>query len=42
MFGLGLACLLVAIVSFGSAAWLTLSNLSQVNPPQEVLQGNVW
>jgi hypothetical protein len=42
MFGLGLACLLVAIVSFGSAALLTLSNLSQVNPPQEVLQGNVW
>lgn len=43
MLGLGLACLVGAVVSFGSAAWLTQSNLSQVSPPQEVLQGgSVW
>lgn len=43
MLGLGLACLVGAVVSFGSAAWLTQSNLNQVAPPQEVLQGgSVW
>lgn len=43
MLGLGVVCLLSAVVAFGSAAWLTRSNLNQVNPPQEVLQGgSVW
>jgi hypothetical protein len=43
MFGLGAACLIGALISLGSASWLAWGNLSQVGPPQEVLQGeSVW
>jgi E3 Ubiquitin ligase len=43
MLGFGAACLIGAVIAFGSAAWLTRSHLSQVDPPREVLQGeSVW
>jgi hypothetical protein len=43
MLGLGVACLIGAAISLTSASWLTLSNLRQIDPPQEVLQGGtVW
>jgi hypothetical protein len=40
MLGLGAACLLGAAISLGSALWLTRERLSEVAPPQEVLQGD--
>jgi E3 ubiquitin ligase len=40
MLGLGVACLLGAVVSLGSAAWLTRERLNEVGPPQDVLQGD--
>ena len=40
MLGLGVACLLAAVISLGSALWLTRERLSEVAPPQDVLQGD--
>jgi len=40
MFGVGAACLLGAVISLGSALWLTRERLNEVAPPQEVLQGD--
>jgi hypothetical protein len=40
MLGLGAICLLGAAVSLGSALWLTRESLSEVAPPQDVLQGD--
>jgi hypothetical protein len=42
MLGLGVACLLGAVVSLGSAVWLTRERLITIKPPQEVLQGDRW
>ena len=43
MLGAGIVCLVGAAVSLGSASWLTLANLHQVDPPREVLQGeSLW
>jgi hypothetical protein len=43
MVGLGLVCLIGAVLCFGSAGWLVWSGLHQVDPPREVLQGgSVW
>jgi hypothetical protein len=40
MLGLGAVCLLGAAISLGSALWLTRERLSEVAPPQDVLQGD--
>ena len=43
MLGLGVVCLVGAVLSFGSAAWLAWDSVRQVGPPREVLQGqSVW
>jgi hypothetical protein len=42
MLGLGVACLLGAVISLGSAVWLTRERLISIKPPQEVLQGDRW
>lgn len=43
MLGAGVACLIGAAISLGSASWLTLANLGRFDPPREVLQGNsLW
>lgn len=40
MLGLGVACLLGAVISLGSAGWLARERINTVSPPQEVLQGD--
>jgi E3 ubiquitin ligase len=40
MLGLGAICLLGAAISLGSALWLTRERLSEVAPPQDLLQGD--
>ena len=40
MLGLGLACLLGAVISLGSAGWLARERINTVGPPQEVQQGD--
>jgi hypothetical protein len=40
MLGLGAACVLGAAISLGSALWLTTERLSEVAPPQDLLQGD--
>ena len=40
MLGLGVACLLGAAVSLGSAGWLARERINTLGPPQEVLQGD--
>jgi hypothetical protein len=42
MLGLGVACLVGAILSLESAVWLARERLLDVSPPQEVLQGERW
>jgi hypothetical protein len=42
MLGIGVACLVGAAVSLGSAVWLARYGLNQPAPAQEVLQGESW
>lgn len=42
MLGIGVACLIGAVASLGSAAWLARHGLTGAGPPQEVLQNESW
>ncbi len=42
LLGLGVGCLIGAVLSLGSALWLAREGLSPPKPPQDVLQGERW
>lgn len=42
MLGLGVFCLVGAVVCLGSAVWVARHGLSLAAPPQEILQGESW
>jgi len=42
MLGIGVACLIGAVASLGSAVWLARHGLTGAAPPQEVLQNEGW
>jgi hypothetical protein len=42
LLGVGVGCLIGAVVSLGSALWLAREGLSPPKPPQDLLQGEHW
>ena len=42
MLGLGVACLLGAVISLGSAGWLARERINTVSPPHEVQGDRFW
>ena len=42
MLGIGVGCLIGAIVCLGSAVWFARYGLNRPAPPQDVLQSEIW